>query len=288
MSPRPSAASAPSSYVRPHSLAAALDALVSGEALILAGGTDIYPAHVAKPLPRRIVDVASVAEMRGISFADACWRLGGACTWSEIAAAPLPPAFAGLQQAARQVGAVQVQNRGTVAGNLCNASPAADGIPPLLTLDAAVELASKAGRRVVPLADFITGYRQTALRPGELLTAVLVPESSALGRATFEKLGARAFLVISIVMAAVRIETDAAGAITTARVAIGAAADRARRLETLERDLVGHSLAAAPAIPHTEHLAPLSPIDDGRATARYRSDAALALIAAALARAGEA
>ena len=98
-----------------------------------------------------------------------------ATTWSEIAAANLPPAFDALRQAAREVGSIQIQNRGTIAGNLCNASPAADGVPPLLALDAAVELASANGTRQLPLSEFITGYRRTARQPDEILSAVIVP-----------------------------------------------------------------------------------------------------------------
>ena len=93
--------------------------------------------------------------------------------------AALPPWFDGLRTAASQVGSVQVQNAGTVGGNLCNASPAADGIPPLLSLDASVELTSIAGTRVLPLEAFLTGYRQTAIQSGELLTAVMIPRAAA-------------------------------------------------------------------------------------------------------------
>ncbi len=100
---------------------------------------------------------------------------------------------------------MQVQNAGTVAGNLCNASPAADGIPPLLTLDASVEMTSPPGIRVLPLEDFLTGYRQTALGPDELVTAVLVPRECEGARAVFSKLGLRRYLVISVVMVAVAV-----------------------------------------------------------------------------------
>ncbi|MGL4525562.1 MAG: FAD binding domain-containing protein, partial [Aestuariivirga sp.] len=139
--------------------------LSGGAATLLAGGTDLYPAHVGRPLPRHVVSLGRVTELRGISRHGAGFRLGGGTTWSEIAAANLPPAFDALRQAARDVGSIQIQNRGTIAGNLCNASPAADGVPPLLALDAAVELASANGTRQLPLSEFITGYRRTARQP---------------------------------------------------------------------------------------------------------------------------
>jgi CO/xanthine dehydrogenase FAD-binding subunit len=253
--------------------------------MLLAGGTDIFPAYVQKNLPKPVLDVSQIEEMRGIVRGESGWRIGGATTWTEIARAELPPAFAGLQQAARQIGARQVQNRGTIAGNLCNASPAADGVPPLLTLDAQVELSSQAGQRRLPLADFITGYRRTARREDEILTAIHVPQQAAQGTASFVKLGARSHLVISIVMVAVRLERAEDGAITTARIAVGAAADRARRLTALEADVIGKAVENASAAISPQHLSPLAPIDDVRATAAYRRDAAITLLRDALNRA---
>ena len=114
----------------------------------------------------------------------------------------MPPAFAGYQAAAREIGGRQVQNRGTLVGNICTASPAGDGIPCLLTLDAEIELASLAGSRSVPIGDFVDGYRHTLRRPDEIVTAILIPKPKEGARGRFMKLGARRYLVISIVMAA--------------------------------------------------------------------------------------
>jgi CO/xanthine dehydrogenase FAD-binding subunit len=184
------------------------------------------------------------------------------------------------------VGSVQIQNRGTIGGNLCNASPAADGVPPLLTLDASVELASRAGRRVLPLARFITGYRATALRPGELLAAVLVPAVTPAARAAFVKLGARRYLVISILMAAALVERDGAGRIARAAVAIGAASPVAMRLPGLEAELAGLAPGRRPSkVLEPRHLAGLSPVSDLRAGREYRLAAALAIAGEALDRA---
>src|SRR4029077_16016992 len=105
-------------------------------------------------------DISALGELRGVSTEANYIRVGGLTTWSDIIRTPLPRCFDALKSAAREVGSVQIQNRGTVAGNLCNASPAADGVPPLLALDAEVELVSKVGVRRMPLADFIVGNRK--------------------------------------------------------------------------------------------------------------------------------
>ena len=250
-------------------------------ALAVSGGTDVYPAHVGKPLSRPLVDLSRVEGLRGIGETADGFRFGAATTWTDIIRAPLPPAFDGLKAAAREVGSVQIQNRGTIAGNLCNASPAADGVPPLLSLDAGVEIASAAGRRVLPLSAFITGYRSTALQRGEIVTAVLVPKPSPAARSAFVKLGARRYLVISILMAAALVEKDQLGRIARAAVAACAAPPVPQRRTALEADLVG--VAGRPsAIVGAHHLAGLAPIDDVRATAAYRLEAALAAVGEAL------
>jgi CO/xanthine dehydrogenase FAD-binding subunit len=176
--------------------------LERGNTTILAGGTDYYPAHVGKPLREDILDVSAIRGLRGISEGPDQWRIGATTTWTDLIEAELPPVFDALKLAAREVGGIQIQNRGTLAGNLCNASPAADGIPALLALDAQVELASTAGTRRMALEQFVLSNRRTALRQGELATAVIVPKPRCAARSHFLKLGARRYLVISIVMVA--------------------------------------------------------------------------------------
>jgi CO/xanthine dehydrogenase FAD-binding subunit len=164
---------------------------------------------------------------------------------------------------------------------LCNASPAADGVPPLLALDAVVELVSRSGIRRMALADFMVGNRKTQKRPDELLSAVLVPRDVEDASAVFSKLGARKYLVISITMvAAVTALKD--DRISDARVAVGSCSAAAKRLNQLERDLRGAQAEHVEKLVKPEHLAPLSPIDDIRATADYRADASLTLIRRAL------
>lgn len=271
-------------YARPTTIEEATRAMAMPGALALGGGTDVYPAHVGKPLSRPIVDLSRVAGLRGITHTADAVRFGAATTWTDIVRAQLPPAFDGLKAAAREVGSIQIQNRGTIAGNLCNASPAADGVPPLLSLDASVELASPGGHRVLPLNAFITGYRRTALGPGEIVTAVLVPSPASAARSAFVKLGARRYLVISILMAAAVVELDMQGRIVRAAVAVGSASPVAQRLPDLETELRG--LAGRPsAILAPRHLAGLAPIDDVRASAAYRMEAARAAVGEALDRA---
>ena len=272
-------------YFMPDSLPDAL-AAVAGGARVVAGGTDFFPA-LGEGLPQGdLVDLTRVAQLRGIARLDNGWRIGAATPWAEIARADLPSGFDALRQAARQVGAVQIQNAGTIGGNLVNASPAADGVPPLLLLDAEVELASQRGARRLPLADFLTGPRQTALAPGELLVTVHLPEPPE-ARSVFLKLGSRAHLVISFVMVAALIERDGSR-IRRARVAVGACSPVAQRLRELESGLIYRPLStlAEPGLVTPEHLAPLSPIDDIRADGIWRLEAAHRLVADALCQAG--
>ncbi|HSL25233.1 MAG TPA: xanthine dehydrogenase family protein subunit M [Acidimicrobiia bacterium] len=275
-------------YLAPADLAGALTAVAEGNRTVLAGGTDFYPARVGRPLTEPVIDISGLDELRGISVTDSSYRIGALTRWSDIREADLPRAFDGLRRAAAQVGGIQVQNAGTIAGNLCNASPAADGIPPLLTLDASVELTSQAGRRVIPLPAFLTGYRQTDRRPDELVTAVIVPRDVEQAFSDFQKLGSRGYLVISIVMVATVIESAGDGTIGEARLAVGACSPVAQRLTRLESELRGlKSRDRLEDLPTRDHLTDLAPIDDVRATASYRLDATLALVRRSLRRFAE-
>ncbi len=270
-------------YFRPRTLDETIETLSRHGGQILSGGTDFYPALGDRPVSSAIVDISGVTELRGISFGDSEIRIGGLTTWTDVIRTPLPSSFDALKAAAREVGSVQIQNRGTVAGNLCNASPAADGVPPLLALDAEVELASPAGDRRLPLAKFLVGNRKTQRRPNEILSAVIVPRALDQARSTFLKLGSRRYLVISIVMVAAIVDTDVRGRIKQARIAVGSCSVVAQRLTELESILTG--LKTEPGFTNqisAQHLASLAPIDDVRATADYRRDAALTLVKRAL------
>lgn len=261
-------------YEKPRSLDEALTLLGQASWRILAGGTDFYPTLGAKPHRENVLDINGIEELRGISETPGHIAIGGRTSWSDIVRHPLPPAFDALKSAAREVGSIQIQNAGTLAGNLCNASPAADGVPALMILDAEVELKSEASIRHLPLEQFILGNRKTALLPSELMTAVRVPKASTEGRSSFVKLGARRYLVISIAMAAARIEVEA-GMAKSVAIAIGACSAVATKLGSLEAALAGQP-ADASLIDRVsaEHFEVLSPIDDVRASAAYRREAA--------------
>jgi CO/xanthine dehydrogenase FAD-binding subunit len=268
-----------SSYLRPLAIDDALAALASGPRTVLAGATDYYPARVGQPCDEDLLDITGLAALRGIEERADHWRIGALASWSALAAARLPPWLDGLKLAAREVGGRQIQNAGTIGGNLCNASPAADGVPPLLALGATVELSARTGREVLPLDDFILGNRRTARRPDQLLTAVLVPKArTARAAGHFLKLGARRYLVISIVMVAVALEVADDGRVAAAGLAVGACSPVARRLPEAERALCGQPCDRhlADAL-QPQHLAGLAPIDDLRASAAYRADVALTL-----------
>lgn len=246
------------SYRRPHELSEALAFLAQGSWQVMAGGTDVFPARAHRaawghPGDADWLDITAIPELRGITRGAKSWRIGAATSWAALRDADLPPGFDALREAARQVGGRQVQARGTIGGNLCNASPAADGAPPLLVLDAELELASQRGRRRLKLSEFILGNRRTARAADELLVALHVPAERAEARSVFLKLGARSHLVISIAMVA----ADAEG-----RVAVGACSEVARLWDG----------------------DPLTPMDDVRGSAAYRHAAAAELVARAQAR----
>jgi len=270
-------------YFRPNSLQDALNVLADTRATVLAGGTDVFPSLGDRPLSGPVLDISGLAEIRGIQFTPEHIVFGARTTWTEVIAAPLPGGFDGLKAAAREVGSVQIQNAATIAGNLCNASPAADGVAALLALDAEVTLSSRGNSRALPLSEFILGNRKTARRPDELLTSIRVPRRVENAHSTFLKLGARRYLVISIVMVAANLVVDPASEIREALICVGSCSAAALRLAELERALIGRP--ARPGlhrIVNAGHLAKLSPIDDVRATAEYRRDAALTLVGRAL------
>ena len=270
-------------YFRPNSLQDALNVLADTRATVLAGGTDVFPSLGDRPLSGPVLDISGLAEIRGIQFTAEHIIFGARTTWTEVLAAPLPRGFDGLKAAAREVGSIQIQNAGTIAGNLCNASPAADGVAALLALDAELVLSSRSASRALPLAEFILGNRKTARRPDELLTSIRIPRRVEDAVSTFLKLGARRYLVISIVMVAANLVVDSAGGIREALICVGSCSAAALRLGELERALIGRP--ARPGLRQfvkREHLALLAPIDDVRATANYRRDAALTLVGRSL------
>ena len=266
-------------YHQPQTLDEALAIRAARPVVVLAGGTDVYPAKATRAgwgdvRHADVLDISRIPGLRGIEAHDDHWRIGALTTWTDILRADLPPLFDGLKLASKEVGGVQIQNRGTLGGNLCNASPAADGVPPLLTLDADIEIASRNRVRREPLQKFIDGYRHATLRPDELVTAILIPRAA--GRGHFLKLGARRYLVISIAMVAGVVDIDRDGRIARAAIAVGACSAIATRLPGLEAALIGQTPATARV--QAGHLDALTPLGDIRASADYRRAAALALV----------
>ncbi len=271
-------------FLRPGTLDEALHALADTHATILSGGTDVFPSFTGGILKGPILDISAIQELKGIRSAEDYVHIGGRTTWSELLSAPLPRGFDGLRAAAREIGSIQIQNQATIAGNICNASPAADGVAALLALDAELTLASRQRTRSLPLAEFIQGNRKTAREPDEILTSIRIPRRWENAASSFLKLGARRYLVISIVMVAANLRVDPDRRIREAAICVGSCSPKAVRLVELEQAITETTLGRAPLqLLNDKHFSLLSPIDDVRATAAYRQDAAQTLVRRALA-----
>lgn len=270
-------------YYRPSTLSRSLELLATQELTIVAGATDLYPAQTTRNAwgdwrQYPLLDISDLAELRGITDGGNHYRLGALTTWSDLVYQPLPRYFDALKQAALRIGGAQIQNRATVVGNVCNASPAADGIPGLLCLDAQVELCSRSAKRKLPLDEFVLGNRKTVIQADELVTALLIPKLPEETLGGFEKLGTRRYLVISIVMVAALLKQDESGRIDDIRIAIGACSEVAQRLTRLEDALLGQIGEPGLAdLVTMEYFDTLTPIDDIRSDANYRRQSALQL-----------
>lgn len=263
-------------YHQPKDLDRALELLSGFEGQVVAGGTDLFPANAGRPQPKILLDITRIAgfsdivQSNNVVFGDHI-RIGAAVTWTGLVKADLPDAFAALKQAAVEIGSIQIQNSGTIVGNLCNASPAADSIPALLALGASVELANSTRQiRHLKLEKFLLGVRKTALKADEIVTAILVPMPKPDELSAFDKLGSRKFLVISISMVAANLTLDDEGSLSELKIAVGACSPVAQRLTKLERDLIGHK--PSNIILNDEHFTSLSPIDDVRGSKGFRLD----------------
>ncbi len=266
-------------FAQPTTTEDALALLANDQWSLVSGGTDFYPALGSAPPSGNVLDVSKLHTLRTISDDETHWHIGALATWTDIINAGLPASFDALKLAAREVGSIQIQNRATVAGNLCNASPAADGMPPLLCVDTIVRVSSTNGIRDIALKDFVTGNRQTTLHAGEMVIDLLIPKASATGQSSFLKLGTRKYLVISIAMVATRLAVDSNHKITDAALSVGSCSVVAQRLPALEQTLIGQTLTADLGdIVEPPHVTELSPINDVRATADYRYQASAELL----------
>lgn len=249
--------------------------------MVLAGGTDLMVNAPRKPIPAGILDLWRLPGLGGIALdrGAATIRIGAGATYREIADAPLiRDHLAPLALAAREVGALQIQARATIGGNIGTSSPVGDGLPALLAVDAVIEVASVRGRRHLPYREFCTGYRTTALAADELIVAVhaAVPAAGTVLR--WRKVGTRRAQSISKVMGAAAIALDGT-IILDARVALGAVADRPIRIAAVEAAVRGLPLAQAADAARAALAGAIRPITDVRSTAAYRTDVAANLVA---------
>jgi CO/xanthine dehydrogenase FAD-binding subunit len=263
---------------------AAAQASKPGGVTPLAGATDVFvPFNAGQLAPTTFLDLHAIPELaRAPRWDGDVYRLQALTTYTDCrrdrrVAERLPL----LVAAARELGALQIQNRATWAGNVANASPAADGVPALLAYEATLELASVRGRRTVPLDAYFTGYKQSVRAADELIVTidVKVPPSGA--RHFFRKVGTRRMQAISKVVAAGVLERDAAGTVTRATLALGSVAPVTLRARHVEASLLGRRLdeatiAAAVRAVHED----IAPIDDIRSTRVYRSRIAERLVRA--------
>ena len=260
--------------LEPRSLGDAVKMLRDEGPLVpLAGCTDLYVAlNFGTLRPMRFLNLWNLDSLRGIETRAAALRIGALTTYTDIIrSAAIRRRLPMLAAAAREIGGVQIQNRGTLGGNVANASPAGDTLPVLLAADAMVELRSAAGTRRVPMTSFYTGYRQSVARPDELITGFEIP--AVRGQQWFRKVGTRAAQAIAkIVVAGV---WDKARAAAPPRLSMGSVAPTPLRLSQTEAALGrGASLAEAQEILQGE----IAPIDDLRSTAEYRRRVAANLL----------
>jgi len=268
------------SYSRPDNLEEALESLSKNPSTLLAGGTDFFPNRVREPIAERVLDITGIRSLRSIKNSNDGIKIGALTTWTDIVKTNLPPAFDGLKKAAVTIGGLQTQNAATICGNICNASPAADSVPNLMALDASVRLQSSNQTRLLPLEEFILGNRKTARKSNELVSEIVVPTPKKKSFGNFEKLGTRAYLVISIVMVGVVVELDEKDRVINLKIAIGACSPVAKRLRLLEKEAVGQKLKYLEI--HPKHTESLKPIDDIRATSAYRKKVVPELLKRAL------
>jgi aerobic carbon-monoxide dehydrogenase medium subunit len=260
--------------------AVALLAAATGEARVLAGGTDLLVQMRADIVdPELIVDIKRIAETRAVTEERGGWRIGAAVTGAELKEhARLKRAWPGVVEAANLIGSTQVQGRATLGGNLCNGSPAADSVPALIAAGALASLAGPQGRRDLPVEDVMLGPRQLALRKGEIVVSFLLPPRAPRSADAYLRFIPRTEMDIAVVGAGVNVTLDGAGVITAARVSLGAVAARVLLVPEAAQAIVGSRLDA-PSQQRLEAVARAAcrPIDDKRGTVEFRIDVAAVL-----------
>jgi CO/xanthine dehydrogenase FAD-binding subunit len=245
-----------------------------------AGGTDLMVLLEAGKLEhRKFFSIRHLKELRGVEESDGVVRVGALTTYTDVRRSELlGRLFPMLGQAARETGGIAIQNRGTVGGNIANASPAADTPPALLAYGAEVELVSAEGARLVPYAEFHTGYKQTVMRADELIAAVRLPKPREGARHLYRKVGTRRAQAISKVCFAAVAEVEGES-LTEVRIALGSVAPVVLRCRRTEAVLRGRRLDEEVLRVALDEVArEVTPIDDIRSTARYRTRVAQNLL----------
>jgi len=264
----------PFEYHEPATVEAASEILVhyGRDAAALAGGTALLvDMRHAELQPRHVVSLWKIPGL-GALHANGSYQIGALLTVTELGDALGPPALEGLREAARSLGSLQIQNLATVGGNICKASPGADLVPPLLCLDARLELQSAGAKRKAPLDGFLTGPDQTALAPGELLVSIHVPQPPPRTGTAFLKIMRRQALDCSIVSVCARVTLESDGiTCREARIGLAAVAPNPFRAKSAEAVLSGSRINDE-AIREAAHVArsEARPITDVRASAKYR------------------
>lgn len=268
-------------YARPATLAAALEARAANPGwTVLAGGTDLMVPGIHRAEPAGVLDLFELAELHAITATDEGLRLGACATFAELVASDLVrERLPLLHAAAREVGAVQIRERGTIGGNVVTSSPVGDLLPALLALDATAVVASHATERRVAYERFLTGYRRVDLAPEELLVAVEVPVPGPGTVQRWRKVATRAAQAISKVSLAAAAEV-ADGRARHVRLAFGGVADRPVRAHDIEALIEAEPLSSelADAV-RAAVTGSLHPITDARSTADYRLDVAARIAA---------
>ena len=253
--------------------ATALLAHATGDARILAGGTDLLVQMRSEIVdPALIVDIKRIAETRRITEEQGGWRIGAAVTGAELKEhARLKQVWPGVVEAANLIGSTQVQGRATLGGNLCNGSPAADSVPALIAAGAVATLAGPMGRRELPVEDVMLGPRKLALARGEFVVSFLLPARPSRSSDAYLRFIPRTEMDIAVVGAGVSLTVDATGTISAARVSLGAVAPRVLLVAAAAAAIIGSRLEqAAQDRLEAAARAACAPIDDKRGTVEFR------------------
>lgn len=272
-------------YHAPKSLNGALTLLVEQEnAKPIIGGTDLMIAmRAAASTPSHLVDLNEIAELNYIKEDDGYIKIGATATHAQVATDPLTTKLPALLDATSRIGSPQIRTRGTITGNICNASPAADSAPPLLVHDAEVVVKSLDGERIMPLEELFAGPKINSLEPTELLTEIRVPVPNGGSASSYKRIGRRKAFTLSVVSSAAFITMDGETC-TEAKVAFGSVAMTPIRVPEAEAVLKGSSLDED-AIKKVSEIVyeTVKPITDVRGTAEYRKDMCPVLMKRAIA-----